>query len=64
VQAEASEVVGHPARGHGAGIEAQQGREVSAQVFVGEPVGQESEDDQDAQEGLDTGSPKRSAGPR
>jgi hypothetical protein len=37
VQAQAAEVIVHPARGHGAGIEAQQWCEVGSQVSVGEP---------------------------
>ena len=37
------------------GVEAQQWREVCSQVSVGEPAGQETEDDQDAEQRLDAG---------
>ena len=53
VEAESAEVVGHPARGELAGSEAQQWREQFAQVAVGEPRGQEAEDDQRREERLD-----------
>src|SRR5258707_12731565 len=46
MQTKASEVVGHPAWGELAGSEAQQWREVLAQVAVGEPRREETEDDQ------------------
>ena len=46
VEAEPAEVVGHSARGELAGSEAQQWREVRAQIAVGTPGGQETEEDQ------------------
>jgi hypothetical protein len=59
VQAETAEVpsflgagCGDPARRELAGVEAQQGREVLAQIAVGEPGGQETEDDQGREERL------------
>jgi len=55
VEAEASEVVGHRARGHRRWVDAQQWREVLAEVSVGEPVGQEAEHDQNAQQCLNSG---------
>ncbi len=53
VEAEPSEVVGHLACGHGLGVDAEEGREVSAEVAVGEPVGQESEHDDGGEQGVD-----------
>ncbi len=52
VQAQAAQVVGHPAGGEVAGVEAQKRREMCAHVFVGEAVRQETVQDQDAQERL------------
>ena len=54
VETETAEVVGHPALGKLAGSEAQEWSEVLAQVAVGEPRGQETEDDQGREERLDT----------
>src|SRR5207247_11407704 len=52
VQAQASEVVGHPAGGHEAGVYAQQLSQGLAQVAIGETAGQEAEQDQGAEQGL------------
>ena len=54
MEAQAAQVIGHAARGHGAGIQAQQWREMRTHVFVGEPLGQQTIEDQHAQERLHT----------
>ena len=52
VDAEPPQVVGELPAGHGLGVKPQQGREVVAQVAVGETVGQQPEDAQRRQQGL------------
>ena len=53
VEAEAAQVVAHPARGELVGFDAQQRGEVVAQVAVGEPVGLEPGDGDGGQQGMD-----------
>ena len=55
VDAEPPQVVGDLPAGHGLGVKPQQGREVVAQVAVGETVGQQPEDAQGGQQGLHAG---------
>ena len=52
VQAQAAEVVGQAARGHGVGRDAQQARQQDAQIAVGKPRGEQPEDHQGAEQRL------------
>ena len=61
VGAQAPQVVGHLPGGDGLGRSAEQGREQGAQVAVGESAGQEPEDQQGVQQGLDAAG-RRNAG--
>src|SRR6266576_6501105 len=52
VQAQAAQVVGHAARGHGAGIQPQQQSETLADILVGKPLRPQTKQDQHAQQRL------------
>ena len=55
VQAQAAQVVGHLPGGHGLGGHAEEGRQDGAQVAVGEAAGQQPEDAQGGEQGVDAG---------
>ena len=61
-QPETAELVGHPPLGEFARIEAEQWREIFAEILVGKPVGEETKDQQRAEQGMDKGVPEAHRG--
>ena len=55
VEAEAARVVGDLPGGRCLGVSAEEGRQVGAEVAVGEPVGQETEQDERGEQGVHAG---------
>src|SRR5258708_39937763 len=62
MDAEPPEIVSNLPAGHGLGVKPQQGREVGAQVAVGETVGQQPEGADGGEQGLYAGAGDRHSG--